>query len=477
MARPTPTAAPGAPDPGERAERVALFRYRVIAEAASPRLRPAERGLIVRRLAATAHEHPDGVARPISRGTLDRWVAAYQARGLDGLRPVRRSDAGHVRRHPELLAEAAALRAEHPVRSAAQIAEILRARYGIGVAERTVRAHLARKGLSRAALGAQPARALGRYEAGRPGERWIGDVLVGPFVPYPRVAGSARAKLFVLVDDHSRLLVHGRWVTHENTRAGQDVLRAAIVRRGLPEQLYVDNGAPFANAQLDRCCAVLGVRLIHSTPYRPQGRGKQERLNRLIRERFLVEAEHAGITDLDQLNDRFAAWAEQVCNTRVHAETGQTPIDRWRAGGPPRAADPVLLAEAFRWSATRVVSKTATVSLHANRYQVDACLAGQRVELRYDPEDLSQLTVWSAGTPAGTATPLVVGRHTHPAVPQAAPPTPEPTGIDYLGLVLATHEDQTIGPIAYRDLPLPGLEHASADHDQPTSDHPGEDQR
>ena len=38
--------------------------------------------------------------------------------------------------------------------------------------------------------------------------------------------------------------VHGRWVTDQNTRAGQDVLRAAIQRRGLPERLYVDNGAP-----------------------------------------------------------------------------------------------------------------------------------------------------------------------------------------------------------------------------------------
>src|SRR6266536_6605856 len=94
------------------------------------------------------------------------------------------------------------------------------------------------------AIAAEPARAFGRYEAERPNQRWIGDVLVGPFVPHPRVAGSKRARLFLLVDDHSRLLVHGRWMAWENTRAGQDVLRAAIVRRGLPETLYVDNGAP-----------------------------------------------------------------------------------------------------------------------------------------------------------------------------------------------------------------------------------------
>jgi transposase InsO family protein len=467
-----PTTHPSGPD--DPAEQVALFRYRVIAEPANPRLTAAERGRLVRALAAQTHRHPDGTMRAYSRGTLDRWIAAYQAKSLDGLRPKRRADAGAVRRHPELLSEAAALRAERPARSAAHIADILRARHGIVVSERTVRAHLRRKGLDRASLGSQPALVFGRYEAEQPNQRWIGDVLTGPFVPCPRVAGSKRAKLFVLVDDHSRLLVHGRWVAEENTRAGQDVLRAAIVRRGLPEALYVDNGAPYSNAALERCCAVLGVRLVHSQPYRPQGRGKQERLNRVIRERFLLEAEAAGIENLDQLNDRFAAWAESVLNTRVHTETGQTPLARWHAGGPPRAADPILLAEAFRWSVVRMVTKTATVSLAGNHYQVDPSLCGHRVELRYDPEDLTSLTVFVDGAAAGIATPLVVGRHTHPAVPQAARPAPQPTptGIDYLGLVQAAHEEHTIGHIAYRALPLPGLEHLVPAADQPTtSDH------
>ena len=468
---------PPAGGPSDRAEQIALFRYRVIAEPANPKLSPAERGRLIRALVRQAHEHPDGSLRTFSRGTLDRWVAAYQTHGLDGLRPQPRADAGQVRRHPELLAEAAALRAERPARSAAQIAEILRARHGITVSERTIRAQLRRKGLDRAALAAEPARATGRYEAERPGERWIGDVLVGGFVPHPRQEGSKRARLFLLVDDHSRLLVHGRWVHEENTRAGQDVLRAAIARRGLPEQLYVDNGAPYANAALERSCAVLGIRLIHSKPYRPQGRGKQERLNRFIRERFLLEAEQAGIASLDELNDRFAAWTEQVCNQRVHAETGQTPSQRWQAGGPPRAADPLLLAEAFRWAATRLVTKTATISLAGNRYQVDPSLCGQRIELRYDPEDLTSLTVWADGAAAGVATPLVVGRHSHPAVPQAARPQPTPTGIDYLGLVLAAHEEQTIGSVAYRDLPPPGLDHQAPAAHEPTSPTLDEDPR
>lgn len=439
--------------PTDPAEAVALFRFHLIAEAANPRLCPAERGLIVRSLAEVAHLHPDGSLRAYSRTTLDRWVRSYREAGLAGLRPVPRSDTGGVRAHPELFAEAGALRAELPSRSAAHIADIIWRRHGVRVAPRTIRTHLRARGLSRAALSASP-RVFGRYEAERPNERWIGDVLVGPFVPHPRVPGAKRAKCFLLVDDASRLLVHGRWVAEENTRAGQDTLSSAIVRRGLPESLYVDNGAPYANAALERSCAVLGIRLIHSKPGMPQGRGKQERLNRFIRERFLAEVTATGVGDFDELNDRFVAWAEQVCNTRVHAETNQVPIEAFLAGGPPRAAHPSLVAEAFRWSVMRVVTKTAVVSMASNRYQVDPSLVGRRVELRFDPEDLSCLDVYLEGRAVGVAVPFVMGHHVHPGVPQALPSVAKPTGVDYLGLVLGAHEQATGGPISYRDVPL-----------------------
>jgi putative transposase len=92
--------------------------------------------------------------------------------------------------------------------------------------------------------------------------------------------------------------------------------------------------------------------------------------------------------------------------------------------------------------------------LQGNRYQVDPSLIGYRVELRYDPEDLTRLDVYLEGDQVGIATPLVIGRHVHPAVPQAQPPAVVPTGIDYLGLVLAAQEEVLGGPISYRDVPL-----------------------
>jgi putative transposase len=438
--------------PTDPAEAVALFRFRVVAEATNPRLSPLERGRLVRALAAQLHELPDGTRRQYGRGTLDRWVRAYRDQGLDGLRPQPRGDIGTVRRHPELLEEAGRLRAELPTRSAAQIAQILFARHGVRVAERTVRAHLRRRGLDRAALAARP-RAFGRFEAERPNELWVGDVLVGPFVPHPRMSGSRRAYLFLLVDDYSRLLVHGRWLPDQDARAGQTVLRAAIQRRGLPDRLYVDNGAPYANAALERTCAVLGIRLVHSRPYAPEGRGKLERLNRFVRERFLVEAEAQGIASFQELNDRFLAWAEAVCNTRQHAETGQSPIERFLSQGPVRAVEPSLLREAFRWAVVRRVTRTASVSLAGTRYRVDPALVDRRVELRFDPEDLTRLDVYWEGRPVGEAVPFVVGRHVQRPVPPTTPPPAAPTGVDYLGMVLAAHDAEVLGRIAFRDLP------------------------
>ncbi len=436
-----------APDP---AEELALWRYHLIAEALDRRLGSKERGVIVRRIADQEHVGPSGQQRLVSRNTLDRWIRAYRQHGLAGLRDRPRSDQGGVRRSAALMEEAVRLRLEQPARSAAHIAEMLFAQHGVRVPERTLREQLQKRGLTRAEL-LRDQRSFGRYEAAAPNERWIADVLVGPWVPHPRAPGSQKARLFLIVDDHSRLVVNGRWVGKETLRAGQEVLHAAILRRGLPDQLYVDNGAAYAGHELRRCCAVLGIRLLHSRPYLPQGRGKQERLNRVIRERFLLEAEQVGIATFDELNDRFLAWVEHYLNVRRHAETGQSPLERFRKGSH-RPADPELLRQAFLWSERRRVSRTATISFQGNQYQIDSALVGRLVELRYRPEDLSQLEVWFGDRQFGHATPLVVERHVHPQLPPPPRPVPEPTGVDYLGQVLADHEAAETGLISFRHL-------------------------
>lgn len=437
-----------APDP---AEQVALFRYRVIAEALSERLSPAERGQLVRELAARTHELPDGSHKEFSRATLDRWIRAYRQGELAALRPQPRSDAGLVRKQPELLEEACRLRREAPLRSSQQISRILLARHQVRVSPRTISEHLRRQGLDRTRLTAQP-RVYGRFEAEAPNQIWIGDVLHGPYIPHPRVAGSRRAYLFMLLDDHSRLVLQGRFVTQENTRAGQQVLRSAILAYGLPEVCYFDNGSAYSNAALERTCAVLGIRLVHSRPGQPAGRGKVERAFRAIREWFLTEATLKAISSFQELNDKFTAWVETEFNTRLHTETRQRPLDRYATLSSPRRPDLELLYEAFRWSATRGVGKTPVVSLNGLKFEVDGALCGQRVELHYDPDDLSRVDVWFQGRHYGQAVPHLVGRHVPVQQQLPLPPPPEAVGIDYLGLVEEQHRQNSVGRLSYRDL-------------------------
>jgi putative transposase len=261
------------------------------------------------------------------------------------------------------------------------------------------------------------------------------------------VVAGRKAYLFAVLDDHSRAAVGYRWAAAEDTVRMEAALRAALAARGLPEMLYLDNGAAFVSTQLLRACAVLGIRLVHSRPGRPQGRGKVERFFRTVREQFLIELGHhvgargePAVADLTELNRCFAAWVETVYHARVHAETGATPLTRLTAADPPRLPTPAELHAAFLWCERRTVSTTATVALHGNRYSVDPALVGRRVELLFDPFDLARLQVVYQGRPMGEGVPHELRRHTHPqARPEPAePPRPAP-GIDYLALVEARH--------------------------------------
>ena len=121
-------------------------------------------------------------------------------------------------------------------------------------------------------------------------------------------------------------------------------LRPALAARGVPESIYVDNGSAFVDSWLLRACARLGIKLVHSTPGRPQGRGKIERFFRTVREQFLVElatpdgAGH-GARTWPELNRLFTAWVETVYHRRVHSETGAAPLARWRAALTHPVAD------------------------------------------------------------------------------------------------------------------------------------------
>ena len=443
----------------DRARKVAMFRYELIREAADPALSSRQRGAMVRALASAEHPGPDGQLVRYSRDHLDRWVRAWRRGGFDALLPV---SGRSPRTDAEVLDVALALKRENPDRTAAQVARILRANGGWAPSESTLLRAFRRAGLpTRPSASPASTVVFGRFEADRANELWVGDALHGP-----KICGK-KTYLFAFLDDHTRMVVGHRWGLAEDTVRLAAALRPALASRGVPEGVYVDNGSAFVDAWLLRACAKLGIKLIHSTPRRPQGRGKIERFFRTVNDGFLVElaagTPAAALAALDvpdallELNRLFTAWVEQVYHHRVHSETQATPLARWDASTattPPRLPAPATLREAFLWEDRRVVTKTATVSLHGNTYQVDdPVLARRRVELVYDPFDLSRLDVRLDGRPAGIATPFLIRRHAHPkARPELPAPPPPPTEIDYLALVATSHERDLADGINYTAL-------------------------
>jgi len=263
--------------------------------------------------------------------------------------------------------------------------------------------------------------------------------------------------LLAFIDDHSRLLAGWRWGAGEDVFGLEAALRSGLMTRGVPDAVLVDRGSAFVSSQLLRACAVLGVKLVHASPRAATTKGKIERFFRTVRDQFLVELEGRERLDLAELNRLFSAWLEVVYHRRVHSETGQTPLERFEAAGAPALPTPALLREAFLWSQERTVTKTATVSLHANQYEVDAALVGRKVELVFDPFDLTRIEVRYQQRPFGLAVPLVIGRRTHPQAERELPPPPAGTGIDYLELIAARRDAELGGHrIDYASLSQPG---------------------
>lgn len=426
----------------DRRRDVALFRYALVRELDA--MRPRERGRAVRQLAARWHLTPWGEQVRVSRKTLDRWRCRWRQGGFEALVPPARE--GVPRTPAAVLELAVALKREAPERTAAQITQVISASQGWAPHQRTIQRHFRRIGLPARGRSSRP---HGRFEATAPNELWVGDAKHGP-----SIAGRT-AILFCFLDDHSRLAVGYRWGFSEDVVRLEAALRTGLCSRGVPQAIYVDNGSPFVSSQLLRCCAVLGCRLIHSAPGRPEGRGKIERFFLTVQREFIVEvAARHGVADLGELNRLFSAWVEHVYHRRVHSETSQAPIERFLSGGAPPLPAEELVAEAFCWSEQRTATAQATVSLYGNRYELDAELAHQRVELVFDPFDLTRVQVRASGRPAGEALALQISRHVHPRARRepAADEQPRATGIDYLGLIEARHRKRTGRRIDYRAL-------------------------
>jgi transposase InsO family protein len=376
----------------EKKKQVAVFRFGVISDFVSPtRLGWGERARLLAEKSARQWQIPFSHRTRLSAATIRSWIRAYEKGGqrLEALYPHSRSDRGAGRAlDQETTLALIGLRREMPTSTVRSLIRSAQQRRSVDpekhLAESTVWRLLKREGLMQ--RGEQASVDRRRFEAELPNDIWQSDVMHGPTVRAE--AKNRKAYLIAFIDDMSRLCCHAQFYLSENLNAYLDALRQALLTRGLPRKLYVDNGPAFRSFHLHQITASLGIALIHAKPYQPQGKGKVERFFRTVRADFLptVRAQ-----TLDDLNLALDSWLRDVYHNRVHTSTGQTPLARYAAHCECARAAPKDLPDHFRQQARRRVAKDRTVSLCGRLFEAPIALIGKQITLFYHPHDPARL--------------------------------------------------------------------------------------
>src|SRR5213594_3015870 len=425
----------------DKAEKIALFRYGVIAPLV---LESLPRGELTRRaqeIAARQYDIPYSGRRSLSVDTLLEWALRYRKDGFAALTPKPRQDRGQARAvMPETAALIERLKRENPHRTGTALLREL-ALVGehnqAGLSASTLYRFLRARGLTERQLLLEKATAHKKYEAQYANQIWQSDMLFGPWV---QRAGGGKMQVFLqaTLDDASRLIPHAQFYPNQGLDSFLDCLRQAVAARGVPTCLYMDNAKIYRSPQLARIAASIGILIVHTPPYQPEGRGKIERFFRSVREQFLASLDPKVLLSIEQLNERLWHWLDTVYHRREHSSLQTTPLVRWQRDIEqvrqlPPSTD---LRRLFFHRLDRLVRRDSTFLLNKRLYEAPPHLAGHTVEVRFDPLDTAQVEIWFQGKLEATARPVdPVVNGQLPSVKPAAAPAPESTGINFVELL------------------------------------------
>lgn len=362
-------------------EKLALFRFQCIQP-----LVDLPRGQGEARLAEIIGkpiDAPNGKAYKLSRATLLRWLGLFRQKGIDGLKSQSRSDRGTTKRITGELAQALLrLKKEKPKLTLEALIYQARIQKIIPPGGHLPRASLYRFLKRHGLIKPEDSPAVNRlrFEAESPMDLVQADVMHGP-----KVKGR-KAYLIAIIDDHSRLVLWAEFRFHETVEDFIAVLKQALLRRGLPRKLYVDNGSAFRANRLEYALASLGVSLIHSRPYQPEGKGKCERWFRTVRENFIPQLSLKDLETLENLNNVFHSWIDGYYHQTIHSTTGKPPLERFIQNLHVSRPAPQNLRNVFRCRVLRKVGKDRVVSLNGKAFEAPPGCIGKLLELRFDPD-------------------------------------------------------------------------------------------
>lgn len=233
---------------------------------------------------------------------------------------------------------------------------------------------------------------------------WQGDTMYGPYVKDHNT--PRQTKLIAFIDDASRVVTHAEFFFEENIDTLVRVLKAAFYKRGVPEQLYVDNGSIYTSQEITLICARIGCILRHTPVRDGSAKGKVERFFRRVRQQFLSRTLDLG--SLEKLNDQFTVWLEDEYNGVVHCALGMKPIDRFgfdlkriRFLPPSETNDELFYAEE-----TRCVKKDNTFSFKNVRYETPVDLREKQITIRFDRSETDRVVIYYKNQRMGEAGPV-----------------------------------------------------------------------
>ncbi len=372
-------------------DEVALFRYGIIADFAN--LPSGTKGLyaMIKKKADQDYSIPGSRRTKVTEETIRSWLKKYRKGGFEALLPKERSDKGKARRMPCEIADLLlTIKEEEPeltvplvikkVRASGQVAETIR------LPESTVYKLFSRHGLNKKKTSASKDHRCFAYE--HAGELCMSDVMHGPAVKNKH-GRKQKTYLIALIDDATRVILYAAFAFSENTAAFMEVFKQSVLRRGIAQRLFVDNGSAFRSLHLSLVCAKLGITLIHARPYHPEAKGKIERWFRTVRMQFLPMLSKENLESLAAINRALWSYVEMEYHRSPHRILGETPLDRWaRTGERVKYIEPGIdLNDLFLFEAKRKVQKDRTVSLNGMAYEIDASLVGETITLRYNPAD------------------------------------------------------------------------------------------
>lgn len=378
----------------ERIE-IASIRLALIAPVINNTFTETSKMEYYRRVSANPVKLPKGNSVLYSPGTLSNWASEYNRFGFDALLPKTRSDIGKTRKLNDVVIEQIyTLKNTFPKINATLIYHKL-IEDGL-IKEKDVSLSTVQRFIKNNDL--KSARNINMKDRKAFEEEFAtgmyqGDTCYGPYIT--ENAQRRRTYLVMLIDDKSRLIVGGRFFYNDNSYNFQKVLKEAVARYGIPNKLYLDNGTPYKNEQLSLICGSLGIVELHTAVRDGASKGKVERNFRTLKSRWLNALDIESISSLTELNDELFAYINRH-NTTLHSSTGERPIDRYR-GDLTRikvASNSEWLDNCFMNRIDRRVNNDSTISIDKTLYDVPMQFIGQKVEVRYLPDDMENAYVY-----------------------------------------------------------------------------------